>query len=171
MAFVQDLGLGLDAPYYDEARRAYVIDFQLGYESAQGGAYSILMSVILWQDDPAQSNAVELCFGIRRESIFPPHELTDLEETDYDSDAARRYVSEVARASVTKLILAAIGSLTVLVEPPAIIMHTFHAHLPPRAMAKYYKVCNELGFLSYELFEYERGTDDGVDHWFFNIRS
>ena len=111
MPFVAELGLGLGSPYHDDDAGAFVIDFQLGYESdpAQGIAQSILMSVILFQDD--QSPAVELCFGIRRENIFPPHAVTHVEETDYDSGTARRYVPEVSRAPVTNLIMQAIGDL------------------------------------------------------------
>src|SRR5262245_36494946 len=170
MPFAPELVLGLGAPYYDEDGRAYVVDFQLGYESnpAQEIAQSILMSVILFEDD--LSSALELCFGIRKENVFPPHKITGLEETDYEADTARRYVPAESRERVLNLVIQATESLVEMATASAVIMHTHHRNLPPRAMGKYYRVVNELGHLGYVLFEYERGTNDGIDHWFFNIR-
>ena len=48
-----------------------------------------------------------------------------------------------------------------------ITMETYHSDVPPKAMAKYDRIADHIVALGYGLAERFRGTDNGVEYWYF----
>jgi hypothetical protein len=54
------------------------------------------------------------------------------------------------------------------VQPKDIVMETFHANLPSKAMKKYELISDVLERLSYALVDQFRDETDGKDYWSFS---
>jgi hypothetical protein len=159
MPYLFDLENDFDQEPFVDADGSHIIDFALGYDVDH--SLIVLMSVMLIADP---SGAFELCFGIRRRSAS---NVQDISPPDYSSATARRYVPRSAATDVLELIVIAIIALVRKAKPEHVIMETFHANLPPKAMKKYEVIVSVLEWQSYRLVEQFRNEEDGKDYWSF----
>src|SRR5437764_475412 len=129
MAYVFDLEGDFDQKPFVDADGSYIIDFALGYDLDL--SLIVLMTVMLVAD---QSGAFELCFGVRTRSA---DNALDVSPPDYSSATARQYVPREATEAILGLVALAIIALVERAKPKDVIMETFHANLPLKAMTKY----------------------------------
>ena len=160
MTYVFDLERDFDREPYVDADGSRVIDFALGYDLDR--SLIIVMSVMLVRDE---SEAFELCFGIRTRS---PANALEVSPPDYSSATAQRFVPPAATEDVLSVVLSAIIVLIEAVKPKDILMETFHANLPLKAMKKYKLISDILERFSYALIDQFRDETDGKDYWSFS---
>jgi hypothetical protein len=159
MPYVFELEREFDQEPYIDGQGSRIIDFALGYDFDR--FLIVLMSVMLVPDE---SGAFELCFGIRTRNAERSSEVSP---PDYSVTTARRFVPEAANQDVLATVLAAIIVLVEAVQPETIVMETFHANLPPKAMKKYQRISEVLDKSSYAMTDQFRDELDGKDYWAF----
>jgi hypothetical protein len=160
MAYVFDLEREDDFEIFIDADGSRIVDFALGYDL--DSSLVILMSVMLIPDE---SGAFELCFGIRKRNV---ENALEVSPPDYRSETAKQFVPRTETENVRSAILSTIEALVKAVKPEDIIMETFHANLPPRAMKKYDLICEILAKNFYRLTDQFRDGTDGKDYWSFS---
>ena len=160
MPYVFDLERDFEREPHVDTDGTHSIDFALGYDLDQ--FLVVLMSVMLVADE---SGAYELCFGIRTRSAERPSSVSP---PDYSFTTATTFVPRDASEEVLATVLAAIRILVEAVRPDDIVMETFHANLPPKAMKKYQLISTLLDELSYTTTERFRDETDSKDYWVFS---
>lgn len=157
MPYEFDLQVELNDPVSD-GEGGYVFEFALGFDVEID--LIVVMAVMLTATD--RPDALELHFGItKRQGMEPPS------APDYTREAADAFIPKEHRARVLDMIRRGVAAVVGRSQPDYILMETYYGNLPPKAVVKYYPICERLIESGYILEQAWRESASGKDYWVF----
>jgi hypothetical protein len=141
-------------------------EFALGYEVEIGTV--VYMQILLVKGESYLHDELrdvyDLQFGIREKLANDQNTLTSI---DFSYISPKRFVPRNYRQWLFDYVLHCVEEIITSRSPSYITMETYHSYVPPEAMGKYDGIAALLVSLGYDLLERFRGTEDGIDYWYF----
>ncbi len=143
MAFICTVQEEVIDTEYRQRGQSFSITAHVGYDDLHNVNYWLHLGL-----DILPGSQMEFYFNIQMTDA-------DEEETIWDSSRIAEIIPQSCRQKIRNLLLISAGRLVQTAKPAQFALATRNAHLPEKALEKYYQLCEIFGDVGYEVVRFD----------------